>query len=82
MGRKGEDCKDEKNGGRKIYFSVLWLQRNESKGNGGQTRKENEDNRHRKAQQRPNPKSLLGDKVDSGIGLSMVHVLESTLEWT
>jgi hypothetical protein len=40
--------------------------------------------------QRPNPKSLIGDKVDSGIGLRstwhiglpMVNVLESTLEWT
>jgi hypothetical protein len=40
--------------------------------------------------QRPNPKSLAGGesrlwhriKVDSGIGFSMVNVLESTLEWT
>jgi hypothetical protein len=24
----------------------------------------------------------LGDKVDAGIGLPMVNVLESTLEWT
>jgi hypothetical protein len=39
---------------------------------------------------RPNPKSLTGDKVDSGIGLRstlayglpMVNVFESTLEWT
>jgi hypothetical protein len=33
--------------------------------------------------QRANLKSLtLGDRVDSGIGLPMVTVLESTLEWT
>jgi hypothetical protein len=32
---------------------------------------------------RPNPKSLTGGKVDSGIGLPpMVHVLESTLAST
>jgi hypothetical protein len=32
--------------------------------------------------QRPNPNSLTGDgvKADSGIGLLMVNVLESTLE--
>jgi hypothetical protein len=43
--------------------------RNESIENGGQTSKEKVDNRHRKTQQRPNPKSLLGDEIDSGIGL-------------
>jgi hypothetical protein len=40
--------------------------------------------------QKPNPKSLVGElsrlwhrvKVDSGIGLPVVNVLESTLEWT
>ncbi len=33
--------------------------------------------------QRPNPKSLTGgDKVDSGKGLPMENVLDSTLEWT
>ncbi len=33
---------------------------------------------------RPNPSPWMGDKVDSGIGLSMsmVIVLESILEWT
>ncbi len=31
---------------------------------------------------RPNPKSLTGDKVDYGIGLSMVNMLEPTLKWT
>jgi hypothetical protein len=31
---------------------------------------------------RPNPSPWMGDKVDSGIGLSMVNVLESILEWT
>jgi hypothetical protein len=31
--------------------------------------------------QRPNPKSLTGDKVDSGVGLLVVNVLESTLEY-
>jgi hypothetical protein len=41
--------------------------------------------------QRPNPKTLIGDKVDSGIGLEsilaykvapMVHALKSTMEST
>jgi hypothetical protein len=50
-------------------YLILSLHEKRSKGNGGQTSNEKVDYRHRKTQQRPNPKSLLGDKVDSGIGL-------------